>query len=260
MQSLIISIMRGRYMKKKLFILLTIFLLPIMTNAAKYYDNYKTMNLTEALNDEGMILENKNYQETDDQAIIYLFRGRGCGFCRNFLSFLNSISKDYGKYFKLVSFEVWHDADNSALLNKMPNVTGVKAEGIPYIIIGSKVFDGYASNYDEEIKKSIMDEYNNKSEDIFSKMQKYDDGTFKLENTSVSDEKEQNNNNTSNYSNTSSNVDNTFAIVFWNFIFIAISTSIILYFNNKNKVEILKKINTQKEEKDSKKRLVKKNN
>ena len=46
-----------------------------------------------------------SYKENDKQAVIYMFRGQGCGYCRAFLSFLASIVDDYGEYFKLVSFD-----------------------------------------------------------------------------------------------------------------------------------------------------------
>ena len=135
-------------MKKKLFLFLAlvIAMFPLVTKAKTYYEGYNTMNLVDTLKAEGMEIENKNYKETNDQAIVYMFRGQGCGYCRKFLTFINSISKEYGKYFKLISFEVWNDSQNSALFNRMSSVTGVPTEGVPYVIIGSKVFDGYAES------------------------------------------------------------------------------------------------------------------
>lgn len=235
-------------MKKKIFLLVTIMMLclPLVTKAKTYYDGYSTMNFEETLKAEGMEIQNKNYKETKDQAIVYMFRGQGCGFCQRFLTFMNSISKDYGKYFKMVSFEVWNDAKNSELFGKMSNVTGVAAEGVPYVIIGEKVFDGYASSYDDQIKEAIMNEYNNKGKDVFEKLQEYDNGTY------VPEENANNGASGNNYGSTSSSSgSDTFAIVFWNFIFILAGTCTIVYFQIKHKNEIIESLKKE-EKKDTK--------
>ncbi len=137
-------------------------LLPIGVNA-----KYNATNLDEALNDEVIVHDFSNYKETDDQVIIYLFRGNGCQHCRAFLKFLNSIVPDYGKYFKLESYEIWDEKnkDNKALLNDVAIHMGYDPTnnfGIPFIIIGDKVFDVYSSNYDNEIKSTIIREYQKK--------------------------------------------------------------------------------------------------
>lgn len=247
-------------MKKKLFLFLALVvtMIPFITNAKTYYDGYSTMNLVETLKAEGMEIENKNYKETNDQAIVYMFRGQGCGFCRKFLTFINSISKEYGKYFKLISFEVWNDQQNSALFGKMYSVTGVPTEGVPYVIIGSKVFDGYTESYNEQIKEAIMNEYKKKDVDIFEKLQQVDDGTL------APIEKPSNDNNgedanANNYSNTSSSSNSdTFAIVFWNFIFVAVGVGCLIYFQTKTRNEILEKLN-EVNPKETKKETKKKN-
>ena len=207
-------------MKKKLLVLLLIVaLLPVKTFAKTYYDDYNTKNFKETLEAEGMELKNKNYKEDDKQAIIYMFRGDGCGYCRAFLEFLNSISEEYGKYFKLVSFEVWHDSENSELLNKMPIVTNKSAGGVPYIIIGEKVFGGYASDYDEDIKSAIMAQYNDSSYDVFEKL----DEKLNGENSGTS----------------------SFAVIFWNAFFIVAATVAIIVISNKNTQRILEAMQTK---------------
>lgn len=201
-------------MKKKLLILLLVIaFIPVKVFAKSFIDDYNTMNFKETLTAEGFTIENENYKEDDKQAVIYMFRGQGCGFCRAFLEYMNSISKEYGKYFKMVSFEVWKDSKNSELLNKMPLVTNQSAGGVPYIIIGEKVFAGYTSAYDEDIKKAIMAQYNDSSYDVMEKLDELLNGK-----TSGS---------------------NTFAIVFWNAFFIVAATVAIILVNNKNTNKIL---------------------
>ena len=140
---------------------------------SEYYKDYKTKNYLETLDDEQLEYEFENYEENDNQITVYMFRGKGCGFCRKFLSFLNSITDEYGKYFRLVSFEVWNDPDNKALMDDVSNYMKEEAGGVPYIIIGDKVFGGYASDYDEQIKTAIINLYNTKAEkryDVFHEM------------------------------------------------------------------------------------------
>ncbi len=245
-------------MKKKILLLIAVVMIsvPFITNAKTYYDTYKTMNLVETLKAEGMEIENKDYKETNDQAIVYMFRGQGCGFCRKFLTFINSISKEYGKYFRLVSFEVWNDKENSALFNKMSKVTNVPTEGVPYVIIGSKVFDGYTESYDSQIKEAIMNEYNKKDMDVFEKLQGLDDGTWTAPAT---DDSQNGNGNANTYSNTSSsNGSSTFAIIFWNFVFIAAGTGCIIYFLTKTRNEIVDAIKNKDNKKEEKKETKKK--
>ena len=211
-------------MKKKFIILLLVVaLLPLKVFAKSLVDDYNTKNFVDTLAAEGMTIENKDYKENDKQAVIYMFRGDGCGYCRAFLTFLNSISKEYGKYFRLVSFEVWSDAKNSELLNKVPLVTNQSAGGVPYIIIGEKVFPGYASSYDEQIKEAIMAQYNDPSYDVFEKLDEQLNGN--------------------------SNSGNTFAIIFWNAFFIVAATVAIILVNNKNTNRVLDALGNKKKNK-----------
>ncbi len=132
---------------------------------------YKTSNFKEILAQESIKEEFKNYTETDNQITIYMFRGNGCGFCQRFLNFLNSITDEYGKYFKVVGFEVWGDAKNSELLQNISKFLGEDAGGVPYVIIGDQVFPGYAESYDEGIKSAIKTLY--ESEDRYDVFEEY---------------------------------------------------------------------------------------
>ena len=216
-------------MKKKVLLLVLVLsvMLPLSVFAATYYDDYNTMNFTETLAAEGFTLENKDYKETDDQTIIYLFRGQGCGYCRKFIEYLNSISKEYGKYFKVVSFEVWNDQKNSALMTKVANLKGDQANGVPYYIIGDETFCGYAEEYNDRIKQAIMDGYNNPDAhgDVFEDLEAKENG----ENPKASND--------------------TFAIVFWNCIVVLAGTGIVTYFSFKNKKEILAAIENKNKSK-----------
>lgn len=120
---------------------------------------YKTLNFTQILEEEKIEIKDKNYKETDDQMTIYLFRGNGCGYCRAFLNFLNDNLEEYGKYFKVVGFEVWNDRNNSDLLGNVSAFLEQDAGGVPYIIIGKQVFAGFTDSYGDSIKSTIKSEY-----------------------------------------------------------------------------------------------------
>ena len=163
-------------MKNKLLLIITIIFLifPAITKA----ETYNTLNFKETLKEEGIELKNSDYNESDNQITIYLFRGKGCSHCRDFLNFMNSISHEYGKYFKLVSYEVWHDENNSNLLNKVSNYLGQPASGVPYIIIGDKVFIGYGEKYDDDIKKLIVSLYKTDKKYRYDVFDKIDNGNI----------------------------------------------------------------------------------
>lgn len=194
--------------KTKIFltVVLAVLVLPLVIKADEV--TYESKNFVDTLAAENITISNSNYSENDKQVTIYLFRGQGCGYTIAFLNFMNSISEEYGDYFKMVSYEVWYNANNADLFQKTSKfLDGSVAGGVPYVIIGKKTFGGYTASWDEEIKQAIMDEYNNKDRyDVFEEMSKEDDGKEKTDAISSS------------------------TVILWNLIFSIISTSIIVLF------------------------------
>ena len=203
-------------------LVLCLLLVPFNVNAAG--KTYISKNLEETLKEEAEVAQNaenptvfeydlSSYKETDDQITIYMFRGTGCAYCKRFLTFLNSIVPEYGKYFKLESYEVWYNKDNNQLFKDVADFLDEDAGGVPFIIIGDQVFPGYASQYDESIKKAIVDLYNSDNRyDVFAEMEK----------AALAANKPQ-------------KIDFT-TLIIWNGIFIAAATgAMIAYDYNKNK-------------------------
>lgn len=238
-------------MKKKILILL-IAMMAFFPCFAKAEENmYHATNLEQALTEEGIEHDLSGYAETDEQAIIYLFRGSGCGYCRSFLTFLNSIVPEYGKYFRVESYEVWQDVDNIPLLNGFSKTLKLEVEGVPFIVIGNQYFPGYASTYDDRIKKAIMDEYENKNKNnmINEAMQNAgSEGYIDLSNENGSEEV---------YNTSRGNSTTDTSIILWNLVFVIIGTSILLitnYIQNKKLEEKLDYIMVQlKKQKKAKK-------
>lgn len=174
---------------------------------------YETLNFKEVLESEGIELKG-NYQENDKQVPIYVFRGQGCHYCKAFLTFLSSINEEYGKYFKVVSFESWGNNENAKLMEKLSTfIDGSAARGVPYIIIGKQAFPGYASDYDDAIKETIKAEYNAKEKyDVIEAYNEYLKDTNK------------------------SNGTTSATVILWNAFFIMVATIIILcYISSQNR-------------------------
>lgn len=163
-----------KIMKKILIILMMgLVVLPFSVKADE--KTYNTLNFDQTLSEEEIEHDFSNYKETDDQITIYMFRGKGCGYCRKFLTFLNSIVDDYGKYFKLESYEVWatENKDNADLMQNVATFMNERADGVPFIIIGDKVFSGYTESYDDDIKSAIKELYETKKDKRYDVMDAY---------------------------------------------------------------------------------------
>ncbi len=229
-------------MKKVLGYIVAALLLvmPVVTFAAEKIDlaNYKTMNLKETLDQEGIKMTATDYVETDDQITIYMFRGNGCGYCKAFLTYLESITKEYGKYFKLVSFEVWNDADNAELLGAIGSFLGQDASGVPYIVIGDQVFPGYAESYNTGIENAIKTLYETEKSERYDVFEAYNEKLVEDEKAARSQAAKP---------------------IIWNCIFVAIATIVVVCKLNADKKEVLAAVKAQakrepREEKETSKK------
>ncbi len=223
-------------MKKNILIIAIVLCLMVLPMQVKA-DKFDITNLHEALKQEAIdhdfsdYKENKKTVNSDNKVNIYLFRGKGCAVCRSFLTYLNTLVDKYGDKFQLVSFEVWFDADNNALLQKVAEFLDEKVEGVPFIVIGDKVFPGYAASYNSDIEKAITTLYDSKDRyDVFKKM-----GMTLEDSTEAEIYK----------APKSENGTSSTAVIIWNFIFTLISTvtivSVVCVMNNKtiNRIEAL---------------------
>ena len=165
-------------------VLASLVLVPNVLNA-KGIEDYETLNYKDTLKAEEIEEQFTDYKETDDQITIYLFRGQGCGFCRAFLTYMNSITEEYGKYFKMVTFEVWNDDKNWDLMTDVSNFMNNPAGGVPYIIIGDKVIPGYNERYNDTIKNAIVSEYNKDEDERYDALYEYFHQKTDVRNTTV---------------------------------------------------------------------------
>ena len=152
------------------------------------------------------------------------------------MNFLNDNIDEYGKYFKVVGYEVWYNTENADLMDEVADFLGESSNGVPFIIIGDQVFTGYSSSWDEQILSAITNLYNSEDRyDVFEEMAKGD--------TSISNG----------------------TVILWNLFFVVVATIIIVltnHFENKKltvRIDELEEKLTHKQNKSSKKETAKEN-
>ncbi len=90
-----------------------------------------------------------------DKLNIYIFWGDGCPHCKHLAEFLGEKQSEIGDKISLYTFEVWKDKNNLAFLKSFGKFLGENPKGVPYIIIGNKIYSGF-SETDEETKQEII--------------------------------------------------------------------------------------------------------
>ena len=182
--------------------------------AAVNLEDYNRATLEQALQEEAIEYDFKHTAKSN-QVTVYLFRGRGCGYCHRFLEYAaNTLMKDYNDKINIVTFEVWNDTKNAELFQGVAEMLGTSADGVPFIVIGEKFFTGYSEEMNDDITSAIDTEYDKKDRyDVLDAYVKYVDDK----------EKEAKKANQVDFS----------SVIVWNFVFVAASTIIILVFINK---------------------------
>ena len=114
-----------------------------------------TETLKEACDAEELTCDFEEKEPSEDLPNVYIFRGNGCGYCERLLTFLGTIAEEYQDKVNFVVYEVADNTDNWDLYEKVGAKFGDEVSGYPYMVIGTKVFNGYASSDDEEIVNEI---------------------------------------------------------------------------------------------------------
>ena len=96
-------------------------------------------------------------EETDTRVPVYFFRGEGCSHCAEAEAWFESIQEEHGSKFKVVDYETWYNEENANLMQKVASARGETADGVPYIIIGEKSWNGFAESYTSEMIAQIND-------------------------------------------------------------------------------------------------------
>ena len=90
---------------------------------------------------------------------IYLFRGEGCPHCAEAEAYFDSMKEQYGEQFRVYDFEVWYDKENSALMETVASARGQEVDGVPYILIGDKSWNGFNEELGAEMMAEVTASY-----------------------------------------------------------------------------------------------------
>jgi len=95
----------------------------------------------------------------------YLFYGDGCPHCAKENDFLKSI-KDKFPTLSVYEYEIYHDRDNSLLMQKVAEKLDARSGSVPFLVIGDKYFIGFSETLtSSEIKNRIEECLKNKCPD-----------------------------------------------------------------------------------------------
>ncbi len=89
----------------------------------------------------GVYAEGEKKEANKEPVNVYIFHGETCPHCQETFEWFESIEEEYGDYFNLVTYEVWNDAENSELMDRIANFNGDNPTGVPYIIVGKYSYE-----------------------------------------------------------------------------------------------------------------------
>lgn len=164
---------------KYLVVLLAIFLImPFAVFAEEEASN----------NDENTTEEASSNDNSDSKKVnVYFFRGEGCSHCAEAEEWFDSIKEEYSEYYNLIDYEVWYNTDNSDLMQKVADARGEEAEGVPYIIIGDKSWNGFDSSYEEDMINQMKSVYAQDVKDRYDIMTLLTDSKTSKKDSNASD-------------------------------------------------------------------------
>ena len=136
---------------KLLFVLFAAFL--ILPFAVFAEGEEEAVEQTESAETLDSTAEGENTESKEVK--IYFFRGEGCPHCQDAEEWFKSIEEEYGSFFEIVDYETWQNEDNAKLMQEVAEARGETAEGVPYIIVGDKSWNGFTESYEEEIIDQI---------------------------------------------------------------------------------------------------------
>ena len=90
---------------------------------------------------------------------IYIFWGDGCPHCKALAKFISKLPAETKDKVNIYSFEVWSDKDNKTFMKNFGKYLGQDVSGVPFTVIGDKIFDGYSSG-DTKTDQQILDAIN----------------------------------------------------------------------------------------------------
>ena len=93
---------------------------------------------------------------------MYIFYGDGCGYCAALHAYVEKLveNKEFKDKVNIVNYEVWGSVENSTLMSNVASYLGVKADGVPFYVIGDWSSSGFAQEASPaQIEAAIKEAY-----------------------------------------------------------------------------------------------------
>ena len=113
-------------------------------------------------------LENVTYDA--EKVNVYFFWGDGCHICEREWEFWEGVETEYGDYFTLNAFEVWHNDENAELMEVFAAAMGDELTGVPYTVIGENTFKGFPEDFETQMLEAIKEQYQDSFDIYFDKL------------------------------------------------------------------------------------------
>ncbi len=118
-----------------------------------------TTNSTKSTATEFAFNHESDIDLSSNKPNIYIFWGDGCPHCKALSKFISKLPAETKGKVNIYSFEVWGDKDNKTLMKNFGKYLGQDVRGVPFMVIGDKIFDGYSSG-DTKTDQQILDAIN----------------------------------------------------------------------------------------------------
>jgi pyruvate/2-oxoglutarate dehydrogenase complex dihydrolipoamide dehydrogenase (E3) component len=105
--------------------------------------------------------------DASEKVTLYLFHGDGCPHCEDEFRFFESIKTEYGDYFVLNKFEVWHNEENKKLLKQFANSVTLLTNGLEF-------------NLDDNVNLNLRKIKEIKGNEVVEEIVFEDDSTLKI--------------------------------------------------------------------------------
>jgi thiol-disulfide isomerase/thioredoxin len=91
-----------------------------------------------------------------EPVVVEVFWGDGCGYCEALLDDLDELSTRLTG-FEVVTYEVWRNPANRALMEQRAAALGARAEAVPFTIVdGTQSWLGYTAAIGRQIEAAIV--------------------------------------------------------------------------------------------------------
>ena len=132
--------------KRRLIIVLLLFLLLMPLSVSAISDKY-----------EDKIYDITGKTVESDKINLYLFHGAECPHCEEERNWLKKIKIEYQDKVNFYYFEVWHDENNSKMMQEVKDRLNVPSSGVPLTVIGRKYFLGFSDTISSQMENTIKE-------------------------------------------------------------------------------------------------------